>query len=398
LTSWLEGAEPRRRVVVVGPSHYFYSGVSNYTVSMANALSDDADVAVVHLRKIVPRWMYPLREFVGGGMGHLQLKADVPRYDGMDYHDPASWRRALRLLRSHRPDTVVIQWWTGAVAHLVLQVARAAKRMGAKVVLEMHEVIDPTEAGSGILRAYSQIGFRPIARRADAFVVHSEKDRAVVATAYGIPPEKIHVIPHGLYDYHPPADAAQARRAWRTEGSFGILQFGSVRRYKGTSMLLDAFEALPDDVAERSRLIVAGGLWDDADGLKARVQGSPRAERITLTGAMVPDGEVGALFAAADVVALPYVRASQSGVAAVAMSHGLPIVATRVGGLEEGLRGYAGTRFIDARAEPLRDALVEAFDEWQSGSLPRYDAPPQTFRDTSRRLTRVFDLVEAQPA
>ena len=47
-------------------------------------------------------------------------------------------------------------------------------------------------------------------------------------------------------------------------------------------------------------------------------------------------------FDRAHVIVLPYTRASQSGVAHVAMDYGIPIVATPVGGLIDALSGYAG--------------------------------------------------------
>ena len=52
-------------------------------------------------------------------------------------------------------------------------------------------------------------------------------------------------------------------------------------------------------------------------------------------GSYVPNEEVGTYFAAADVVVLPYAEASQSGVVTVASEFGLPVVATRVGGLPD---------------------------------------------------------------
>ena len=52
-------------------------------------------------------------------------------------------------------------------------------------------------------------------------------------------------------------------------------------------------------------------------------------------------------FSAADALVMPYIRASQSGVAHIGMEFGIPIIATRVGGLEESLGKYEGTRFIN---------------------------------------------------
>ncbi len=58
---------------------------------------------------------------------------------------------------------------------------------------------------------------------------------------------------------------------------------------------------------------------------------------VTVENRWVPDEEVAALIAWADAVVLPYVEASQSGVAPGAIAAGRIVVATRVGGLTEQL-------------------------------------------------------------
>lgn len=379
-----EPTSKRLRICVIGPSHYFYSGVSNYTVMLANGLAERHDVSVLYLRKLAPKALYPLKEFLGGKMGYVRTDSSIRAFDGVDYHSPLSWRRGVRFLRREMPDVVILQWWTAAVAHMYLPLVREAERIGAKILVEMHEVIDPTEAAVHGLQRYSKVAFGPLRKRAQAFIAHSERDANLIAKEYGLRQDAIHVIPHGLYDYGEPVDREEARRLWHVEDSFAILQFGSVRRYKGTTMLLDAFDALDPEIASRSRLLICGGLWDDAEEIRQRVGSSPNAAQITLSGAMIPDEQMPGLFAASDVVTLPYIRASQSGVAAIGMAHGKPIIATRVGGLEEGLRDYPGTRFIDVEVDALTRAITQEFHQWASGNTVRFKAPARRFSDTAR--------------
>ena len=49
----------------------------------------------------------------------------------------------------------------------------------------------------------------------------------------------------------------------------------------------------------------------------------------------IPDNEVSKYFSAADVVALPYRSASQSGITQLAYYYDLPVIVTRIGGLPE---------------------------------------------------------------
>ncbi|MCU0630922.1 MAG: sugar transferase, partial [Methanoregulaceae archaeon] len=64
-------------------------------------------------------------------------------------------------------------------------------------------------------------------------------------------------------------------------------------------------------------------------------------------------------------------RASQSGVAHIGMSFGIPIIASRVGGLEESLGKYSGSRFVDPRdSEQLASVIEKTMSEKKIYPVP----------------------------
>src|SRR5690606_21282936 len=60
-----EGADGRTRICIVGPSTRFLSGISYYTIAVANGLSEIADVSVLFLRQLLPASLYPGNKRVG---------------------------------------------------------------------------------------------------------------------------------------------------------------------------------------------------------------------------------------------------------------------------------------------------------------------------------------------
>jgi glycosyltransferase involved in cell wall biosynthesis len=87
---------------------------------------------------------------------------------------------------------------------------------------------------------------------------------------------------------------------------------------------------------------------------------SRHRDRITLVNRYVRDDEVAGHFADADAVVLPYLRSSASGPLQLAMSQGLPVAVTAVGGLVEAAREYEGVRFVQpGDVEDLREALLD---------------------------------------
>jgi glycosyltransferase involved in cell wall biosynthesis len=159
------------------------------------------------------------------------------------------------------------------------------------------------------------------------------------------------------------------------------LFFGFVRPYKGLDLLIDATAIAASEVPGL-RLVVAGEFWVPAGDARDRCRRSGVADRVIIHDRYVPNEEVGTYFSAADVVVLPYREATQSGVVTVAAEYGLPVLATRVGGLPEavadGTTGLLVDATVAALAEGLRRALVdpptvEALRHGAAGARRRFD-------------------------
>ena len=83
----------------------------------------------------------------------------------------------------------------------------------------------------------------------------------------------------------------------------------------------------------------------------------------------VTDEEAMQHFAEADAVVLPYRRSSSSGPLHMAMSAGLPVVVTSVGGLVEAASSYEGVHFVPPADVP---ALAQVLTELPAQGARRY--------------------------
>ena len=105
-------------------------------------------------------------------------------------------------------------------------------------------------------------------------------------------------------------------------------------------------------------------------------------------------------FAAADLLVMPYRRISQSGVLYLALSLGVPVVATRVGSLPETLRDGDSALLVPAEdPDALSEALVrglgdaELRDRLAEGgrSIARRHSWPAIAERTEAALDRLLD-------
>jgi glycosyltransferase involved in cell wall biosynthesis len=155
----------------------------------------------------------------------------------------------------------------------------------------------------------------------------------------------------------------KARAALGVEAGERIALFiGFVRPYKGVDVVLEAFHQLPASVPWR--FLVAGEAWGSTgDELVAQAHRLGLGSRVELRLGWVPEDEMHRLLAAADLVVLPYRGASQSAVAPLALAHGVPVLASEVGGLPEVVvDGRTGRLVPPGDPEAIADVLRQLDD------------------------------------
>jgi glycosyltransferase involved in cell wall biosynthesis len=378
------------KVCIIGPSKRFLSGISYYTIRLANALLTSSYVSVICFRKLLPEFLFPGRAHVGKNISNLEFSQDVRVFDGMDYNNPITWYNAYNYLKAAKPDVIILQWWTSSVAHMHLLLKIISILLKSKLIIEFHEVVDPLEESILPIKLYSRIMGTILRRNLDAYIVHSTPDKFLVAERYKIDLQKIHVIPIGLYDHYGEAmESKTAKEILSIKEEFVIMSFGLIRKYKGIPYLIQAFEQLPESIAKRSRLLIVGEIWEDGDELLKQIKSSRYQDKITLLNEYVPDSEIPIYFSAASIVVLPYTRASQSAVAHIAMSFGKTVIVSEVGGLKESMGSYAGTFFVPPmNNDALKEQLIKHF-----GCEKIYNPPALGWDVISRQYLKVISSI-----
>jgi glycosyltransferase involved in cell wall biosynthesis len=208
------------------------------------------------------------------------------------------------------------------------------------------------EAGTRIARTLTRL-----LAEMDAVVAHTEHGAARLQADFGVPREKLRVIPHGAFDYLTrQEDEVPLPAELREVTGPVILAFGLVRPYKGTDVLIEAFRRV-----EGAELWVVGMPrmpMDELRGLARRAPGTVR-----FVDRFVTDPEIPAFMRRADVVVLPYRNIEQSGVLYTALAFGRPLVLSSVGGFpeiaEQGAAQLVPPEDPNALAEALQELLAD---------------------------------------
>jgi glycosyltransferase involved in cell wall biosynthesis len=181
----------------------------------------------------------------------------------------------------------------------------------------------------------------------DAVVAHTHHGARRLEMDFGVDPERLRVIPHGAFDYLTRQDDEVPLPAELETDSPVILAFGLIRPYKGTDILLEAFQRV-----EGAELWVVGAPRMPMESLRELARRAPGTVRFV--DRFVTDPEIPAFMRRADLVVLPYRNIEQSGVLYTALAFGRPMVLTSVGGFPEIAEAGA------ARLVPPEDASALA--------------------------------------
>jgi D-inositol-3-phosphate glycosyltransferase len=196
----------------------------------------------------------------------------------------------------------------------------------------------------------------------DRIVAATTVERTHLVQHYGADPSRIAVIPCGVdTNLFLPGDQAAARAALGLDDQPRLLYVGRLAPIKGLETLLDAMARLRA-AGTRVHLSIVGGDTDEPlngheGALRARLARLDLGGTVTFVGAQ-PQERLRAWYAAADTTVLPSHYESFGMVAMEAMACGIPVVASRVGGLQTTVRdGVTGLLVPDHDPAALADAL-----------------------------------------
>ena len=362
-----------KSIAVLGLSYPFRGGIAHYSTLLVRELRRHHPVRFLTLRRQYPAFLFPGQSQYDDSAATI-TEENEPIIDSIN---PLTWLRTAFTLWRGGYDLVVVQWWNpffglafGTITNLLGLVSRA------RICFLCHNVL-PHE-GSLLDRWLTGYAFW----RATHFVVHSEQDKAnLLALAPRAPVTKTRHPTYAVFGAQDLCDKAAAR------GQLGLradrptlLFFGLIRPYKGLEYLLRAMPLVAREVD--CLLLVVGEFYEPQERYTRLIEDLRVGERIKLVDRYVKNEEVSVYFRCADVVVLPYVDATQSGVMQIAFGLEVPVITTNVGGLPESVEdGCTGYVVASRSPEQLADAIVRFYR----------DAREPSFRKEIARRKGEFD-------
>ncbi len=273
---------------------------------------------------------------------------------------PADLLPILRALyeAARRSDLV---WINGP--HPLLPLAALACRLAGKPYLlwMRGDILETTRSKYAGSRLRNRLALRT-AYFLDKLMQAAARNRVVFYTGSGLSRYAV------LASYSQPARTSLVSETDVAAGPKGplhrpvrLLWAGQLRPVKGLKYLLGALRLLLDEGYEVCLTLLGDG--EQRDELEEEVKRLELHDHVALAGYVAPGPSLSAYFESADLFVLPSLSEGVPKVLLEAMAHGLPIVATEVGGVPDLIRdGETGVLVPPQAPRQLTDAIARLLE------------------------------------
>lgn len=372
------------KIAMIGPVHPYKGGIAHYTDLLCRALREDGNEVQLYSFKFqYPKLLYkkPQKDMKSSGFGTNDADFCIHTLN------PFNWIKVAGRIKKQKPELIILQWWHPYFAPCFWSICKLLRR--EKILFVCHNVFPHERFPLDRLLTKWTLGCGRY------FITQSKMDaRDLLSVKHDA---VYRVTPHPTYGMFCKQGMSmqKAREQLQIDqGQRVLLFFGFVRKYKGLQYLLEAMKLLKERDF-KVQLWVVGDFGEDKDEYVEQIRTFEIGDQVQMVEGYVPDDEVEKYFAASDLVVLPYLSATQSGIVQIAFGFEKPVLVTEVGGLPDvvtnGKTGYVvEPRSAEMIAEAIMDYYInnrrEAFVSQIEKEKDRFSW--KTFVDTLMEMVR----------
>lgn len=339
------------KITLIGPTYPYKGGISHYTTLMYRALKARHEVSMVSYKLQYPKFLFKKEQ---RDYGNKNFYIEETEYL-INTANPFNWFVSAGKIRKMNADVIIFEWWHPYFAPCYYVMCKLLRR--TRILFVCHNVF-PHERFP-----LDRFLCKMVMKQGDFFVVQSHMDEGDLLEVKK--DARYVVTPHPTYNAFKMQGLSREearKRLGIAPSARMILFFGFVREYKGLKYLLGAMPSIKNRLPDLE-LWVVGDFGGDREEYMELIREKDISNEVRLAEGYIPDKEVEKYFAAADLVALPYISATQSGIAQIAYGFEKPVIATNVGGLpdvvQDGKTGY----LIESKSEAaIAEAVIRFFE------------------------------------
>ncbi|RLG28265.1 glycosyl transferase family 1 [Methanosarcinales archaeon] len=373
------------KIVIIGTAYPMRGGIAHYISQLYKKLIQRGhEIKIISFKRQYPSIFFP-------GKTQQDLSEEIeplPSKPLLDSIGPLSWIRTFIEIYRYQPDLIIFKYWMPFFAPCYSAVSFLTRLFTRTKILYICDNIVPHESNPPD-KLLTKIGLWNV----HYFIVMSNTVKKSLLDYK--PQANFRETPHPVYDYF--QDNFSRENARKNLGlnkdDRVLLFFGYVRQYKGLHTLL---KAIPLVLKKANvKLIVAGEFYDSREKYENLINELGINYAVKIYDDYIPNEKVAMFYNAADVVVLPYVSATQSGIIQIAYNYNKPVITTNVGGLPEVVE-EGKTGFIVPAEDPekLAEAIIDFFEINNPESFSNYIAEYKQQFSWDRLVSEIENFVK----
>ncbi|MBT8383681.1 MAG: glycosyltransferase, partial [Ignavibacteria bacterium] len=288
----------KNKIILIGPAYPYRGGNALFVTHIYEALKDYFDLKIYNYKLLYPSLLFP------GTTQFDESKEqvfDVPNDRLINSINPFNWLAVARKLKNENADLVIFDWWHpffgfchGIISFLI------RKKYKNKILFITENVV--SHEANPVDKILTKFGLRNASK---FLTLSSVVEKEVQQYSKG---KKAYRSELPVYDCYKPIEDSELQKIKNElsfePGSFVLLFFGYVRKYKGLDVLIEAFPSILT-LYPNARLLIVGEFYDDPKPYLEQINKLSIKDKVKVINQFVPNEEVAKYYQVSDVVILP---------------------------------------------------------------------------------------------
>ena len=335
-------------LIIVSPFPPYRGGISKESeVLYKGFLKKGYNVKAINFIKLYPDIFFP------GKTQYLEKTNFKESFRLISTYNPFTWNDTIKKIVSFNADTVIFRYWHPILIPSYCYITKKLKKYNSKLKIYcMCDNVFPHE-NFLFIDKYLIKNFLNIYNGIFCMSNKVKKELKSLNEYYNI---KNIFLPI-KEEYGENISKEKAKNILQIKENKIILFFGLVRNYKGLNVLIKAISQLSQNFKD-FKLLIAGECYDSKQKYNALIKKLNVNDKILWIDKYISDNDINLYFSAADMVVLPYLESTQSGIIPIAYNFNKIVVASDIRGLNEFVQnGKTGFLFKRNDSQELYEIL-----------------------------------------
>jgi glycosyltransferase involved in cell wall biosynthesis len=354
----MEQEQTKKKIIIISPAYPYRGGQALVEAYLHKTITElDYLSSTISYKLLYPKVFFPGKtQFDSSKTIPFEHNNQIKRI--INSINPFSWIKAYKEIKKEKPNAIIIVWWMFFFAPCLSTISFFVKHFmkGTKICFLAENYISHEN------HFYERFFVKHTFHYANSYIAESHYIYNEIKKDF--PKKKIYETTLSVFDCYNlnRYDKNSARKFLNIKTENVIMFFGLIRQYKGLDSLISVFPLLLKDKPNTTLLIV-GECYEDINKYKKMIQDLNIGSNIIMENRFIANEDVEPYFKATDAVIMPYYSATQSGILMMAYGFNVPVVATKVGGMQELIENdKTGIIIEDNSKENLLPAIEKMLD------------------------------------